>query len=385
MLASTQQADGRIDSKAKTANASCQTGGGPPCLGNNNRDLDIFLENRFGKGIIDNDGYPCGEKLRGEQTFRSRFCEQSAPTTRSRCDACQRFFVNMSSVRSRAESSQRKGTQKFAPLSSLRASPYVLEMLNKFQIAESRKKNPPPVPVPPDEDDLEVESKDDNDFLVQTALKTLSADNIKGTFLDELLLQQLQCLNQKDGRGFRWKKSIVHWALTLQFHGGKRIIEDIRGNGHGKGGKHGKLEIDTSKCGLFLPANSTLRNYLPPVEVYAGFKDDSIRDFKTAFPKESKRFLLVAWDEIEIRHGLVWNPSTKELLGKAVGPLAEKDAQKEDWVHLNEELATHVIQFFLVSIDGAVSCPIGFHPIVKINGEKVFKILNPHRKASGLP
>jgi len=32
-----------------------------------------------------------------------------------------------------------------------------------------------------------------------------------------------------------------------------------------------------------------------------------------------------------------------------------------------------------------VSCPIGFHPIVKINGEKVFKILNPHRKASGLP
>ena len=44
---------------------------------------------------------------------------------------------------------------------------------------------------------------------------------------------------------------------------------------------------------------------------------------------------------------------------------------------MNTQLATHVIQFFLVSADGAASVPIGFHPMVSINGSKVFSIVKP--------
>jgi len=168
---------------------------------------------------------------------------------------------------------------------------------------------------------------------------------------------------------------LVHWALTLQFHGGKRIIDDLRGKANAGKGKHGELDLNVGDWGIFLPANSTLRNYLPPVEVYQGFKLETIENFKRGYPESSPRKVLIAWDEIEIRFGLVWNPSTKELIGRVSGPIAERDAKSAHWAKMNEELATHVIQFFLVSADGAASLPIGFHPMCAINGEKVFKIV----------
>jgi len=119
----------------------------------------------------------------------------------------------------------------------------------------------------------------------------------------------------------------VHWALTLQFHGGKRIIDDLRGKANIGLGNHGDLKLDVKNWGIFLPANSTLRNYLPPVEVYQGFSLEAINNFKEGFPASSPRKVIIAWDEIEIRFGLIWNPSTKELIGRVGGPIIEKDAK----------------------------------------------------------
>jgi len=96
---------------------------------------------------------------------------------------------------------------------------------------------------------------------------------------------------------------LVHWALTLQFHGGKRIIDDLRGKANAGKGKHGKLDMNVGDWGIFLPANSTLRNYLPPVEVYEGFKPETIENFKKGYPESSPRKVVIAWDEIEIRYG----------------------------------------------------------------------------------
>ena len=215
---------------------------------------------------------------------------------------------------------------------------------------------------------------------MKVCLKTLEAlekSKEKDTFFITLLKQQLHCATKESGRAFRWSKEVVHWALTLQFHGGKRIIEDLRGKANATKGQHGDLEINMEEWGMFLPANSTLRNYLPPVEVYEGFKKENIENFKKAFPTGSPRKVIIAWDEIEIRYGLVWNPSTKELIGRVDGPIPEKEAKSRNWAKMNDGLATHVIQYFLISADGAVSLPIGFHPMAAINGEKVFKLVEP--------
>ena len=208
-------------------------------------------------------------------------------------------------------------------------------------------------------------------------LQELEKSPEKDTFFFTFLKQQLHCATKESGRGFRWSKDIVHWALTLQFHGGKRVIDDLRGKASTGKGKHGKLDLNVGDWGIFLPGNSTLRNYLPPVEVYEGFKVEAIENFKQGYPENSPRKVVIAWDEIEIRYGLVWNPSTKELIGRVDGPIAEKDVKSANWAKMNEGLATHIIQFFLISADGAASLPIGFHPMTAINGVKVFNIVEP--------
>lgn len=149
----------------------------------------------------------------------------------------------------------------------------------------------------------------------------------ENAFFITFLKQQLHCATKESSRGFRWSKDIVHWALTLQFHGGKRIIDDLRGKANIGLGNHGDLKLDVKNWGIFLPANSTLRNYLPPVEVYQGFSLEAINNFKEGFPASSPRKVIIAWDEIEIRFGLIWNPSTKELIGRVGGPIIEKDAK----------------------------------------------------------
>ena len=34
---------------------------------------------------------------------------------------------------------------------------------------------------------------------------------------------------QSDVRAFRWDPVIIHWAMTLQYHGGEMVIDAIRG------------------------------------------------------------------------------------------------------------------------------------------------------------
>ena len=156
-----------------------------PCVGINNPGLEAFIEFRFGKCVPDEEGYPLGEKLKGGSSFRARHCTgESRSEKATRCDACQSFFLSMSSTRSRSETSERKGTQKFTPLSALRASPHVISLLNSFREESKKQKSPPPPPLEQSEDDIEVDSDADNDYLIKVLLTTLKkCEKLKGTFM----------------------------------------------------------------------------------------------------------------------------------------------------------------------------------------------------------
>lgn len=81
--------------------------------------------------------------------------------------------------------------------------------------------------------------------LVGLLMRVLETNKLKtNTFMYHFLRQQLLCLNtvciiiereeiiiyiQDDAQGFRWDPVIIHWVMTLQYHGGKKIIESIRG------------------------------------------------------------------------------------------------------------------------------------------------------------
>lgn len=403
---------------AESPTALAQTEGGGPekegknktksCSGINNLELETFMKYKYGFSVLDDKGYPWGEIHPDWSTYKSRFCTGEARRTKGaeRCEHCHQLNQAMQNARSRHRKSEKEGTQHFIPTSALKVSPFVRDMIEKFRKENTAHKQHEREKE--DENDLEIEvsdsllfswntpsnvffccccqSPEDNDYLVEVCLRTIEAlekSPAKETFFIAFLKQQLLCATKESGRAFRWNKEIVNWALTLQFHGGGRIINDLRGKANSGMGQHGNLNLDLKNWGIFLPGNSTLRNYLPPVEVYEGFKKENIENFKKSFPKDSPRKVLIAWDEIEIRFGLIWNPSTKELIGRVDGSIVEKEAKSANWAKMNDELATHVMQFFLVSADGAASLPIGFHPMTAINGEKVFKIVEPLLKQLG--
>jgi len=124
-----------------------------PCLGTNNEALEKFIEHRFGKIIPDDEGYLWGYKQRGWTTFKSMLCTGEARSAAAlRCEECHNLFHAMSRAKTRKSDSAE--AHKFVPISSLRVSPYVREMIEKFK----KENNTSASTTPTDkDDDLEVE------------------------------------------------------------------------------------------------------------------------------------------------------------------------------------------------------------------------------------
>jgi hypothetical protein len=187
------------------------------CLGLNNEFLEKFIEHRFGKTILDEEGYLWGKKNEGWTTFRAEFCTGMARSNfAKRCSDCDRLHSAMSQAR--AKKSKSSEAHKFVPISSLRISPYVKELLEQFKKDQKDNK----APETPNVDDLEIEvspcpfwdeilkdcahffftlqNRADNDYLVNVCLKALEENpNIKNTFFGELMKQQLLCATSVRG------------------------------------------------------------------------------------------------------------------------------------------------------------------------------------------
>jgi hypothetical protein len=58
--------------------------------------------------------------------------------------------------------------------------------------------------------------------------------------------------------------AMVHFATTIQFLGGQRVINLLRGQGCTHSSiQHGKLDFNVQKWNLFFPSNATICSYLP--------------------------------------------------------------------------------------------------------------------------
>ncbi len=69
---------------------------------------------------------------------------------------------------------------------------------------------------------------------------------------------------------------MIHFAMTLRFFGGKKIIDILRGECTAGLKQHGHLSYDPSKVGILLPGNSTIRSYLDYSNPYAGIKKSTV-------------------------------------------------------------------------------------------------------------
>lgn len=106
--------------------------------------------------------------------------------------------------------------------------------------------------------------EEDELYLVQLLKKVLLANkSFSTTFIYRLFCQQLKMLHYGHGR-CKWDPAIIHWMMTIQYHGGQGIIDILRGKAFQGQGQHGKLNIDTNNWGLVLPGNIQIHKiYFP--------------------------------------------------------------------------------------------------------------------------
>jgi len=165
--AGTQTEEDRKKSSRKLKSTSSRTN--PPrgsCAGLNNPELEDFIHQIHGFVYLDKDGYVWGEKTLGEESFYSKRCEGDARPNATRCTDCHALFLACSNARSRFNTSERKGTKKFTPLASLKVSPYIRGLLEKFKEREKATPKPPPESdIPIGEDDIEVDVRPSKEVL----------------------------------------------------------------------------------------------------------------------------------------------------------------------------------------------------------------------------
>jgi hypothetical protein len=153
-------------------------------------------------------------------------------------------------------------------------------------------------------------------------------------------LQNLSKNISKSPQGYRHSEEMIQFCCLLKFHGGSRTLELLRGdtkNGHN----------------FLLPSDKTIRQYLPQIQFNNGEID--VEDFANS---ESKcNDLVLSYDEIEIRSGLVYHPHSNQVIGFCGSPSAHiDDVEKQEMSE--QSIASKIIQFFLWRCDGSGVKPV---------------------------
>lgn len=163
-------------------------------------------------------------------------------------------------------------------------------------------------------------------------------------------------------QGFRYTEEIIHWSLLIRFYGGSAVFDVLRG---ARGAKTTQEVLEQQN--LILPSLSTLKRWLPEY-TFGGLDEEIFKElFDAVCQNKICPFLMVSWDEMEIRHGLVYCPRQAKIVGW-IGETAQtaEDVYKRQKKVAPQDLAKNVCQFFLVTLDGLFCAPVlhaGFDPV----------------------
>ena len=164
------------------------------------------------------------------------------------------------------------------------------------------------------------------------------------TFFLTLLQDQAKALNMPS-RQMRWHPLVLKWCLRI-YSKSHSIYDDLRSSGF-----------------LKLPSGRTLSDYKNFCSSKSGWQVSVLDAMRESFKKqgvsESGKFGGLFFDEVKIKEGLVFDPSSWELIG-----FIDLDVDKSDAANANltassvhTSLATHVLQFYFKSIFSSFQFP----------------------------
>lgn len=233
-------------------------------------------------------------------------------------------------------------------------------------------------PLPESDAEHEVTEQDTNELIPLLHAVMKKAPEWLGSFNYLFIRQQLECILAKDGRGIRWNPALLDFTMSLQYYGGQRVLDLMRGSAYGKTGKRcGKLCNKASNFNIFLPSNSTVRGRTPFVSPYEDETEAVAAKIKHMCSQRGITELEggIVSDEIEIRYGFVYLKSSGVLVG-GIEELSVLDLDPLKPIMEYEScLAKKVCQFFFISNSGDIALPFGFYPTVAASGKWMANVI----------
>jgi uncharacterized CHY-type Zn-finger protein len=196
-------------------------------------------------------------------------------------------------------------------------------------------------------------------YLKEKEKKTIHTSNNLALHLNDLITKQViteesffykLLLNflrnaERCGQGKRYEEEVIQFCCLIKFHGGKQTLNLLRGNE--------KIGLNLS-----LPSDREIRRYLPQSD-FGEITEDKVRAVCNI--SSDCNDLIVSYDEMEIRSGLVFDPRTKKVVGFC-GISAQHIGTVETPSSIDEKIiSSKVIQFFVSRMDGSSVAPICFY------------------------
>lgn len=166
------------------------------------------------------------------------------------------------------------------------------------------------------------QKKNDDCNLIKKMRKCINENKLpENSFIYILIDQQISALLLNNIKSMKWKFEIIQWCTSAKFYGGKLTMKALKGKTSTENGA-----VNPNTVGLILPSDSTLKNYKLPLN-YGKLDEKVIDQIQEMFNRSNiPKIGGLIFDEIEIQHGLEYQPQTAMVFGfGGVNFIAEKD------------------------------------------------------------
>ena len=205
-----------------------------------------------------------------------------------------------------------------------------------------------PQPKPKSEEKTRKENAKKLEFLdLETAkadiARYLEANKLSTRNLMLSILQAWVSCNPEKSNSNRYTDAMYHWAITLQYIGGNRLL---------------KLMANNLAC----PCKRSIARRLvlhDPLQLH-DLQPYSVGALKKLSGSASVGGLV--WDEVDVRSGLIYLKHLGLLVGRVSGPVYEKEVRTLKATDIEPTLAKKMCQFFYVASDGSVALPVAAYP-----------------------
>jgi hypothetical protein len=172
-------------------------------------------------------------------------------------------------------------------------------------------------------------------------------------FFITLLKDQAKALNVTS-RQMRWHPLVIKWCLRL-YSKSHSMYSDLRDSGF-----------------LKLPSGRTLSDYKNYCSSKSGWQTSVFKSMDDSFKEqgilEIGKFGALFFDEVKIKEGLLFDPSTWELVG-----FVDLDNEGINSM-IQKSLATHVLQFYFKSIFSKFQFPCGYFLTRGVSAQALNKV-----------